>query len=228
MTAYPINLDVTGRDCLVVGGGGVGARKARGLLDCSAAVTVVSPEISPALRELAASGRVNWAGRGYRSEDMAGRFLAFAACGDAAVNERVVTDARRAGVLCNAADRPEAGDFTLPAVLRRGSLAIAVSSGGASPALSRRIRMTLEETFGPEYETALDLLGAARRRLLAREHDPEDHRRRFRALLDGGLLALLRNGEDAAADRLLREILGSGFDLKTLTSKETDDPAPGR
>jgi precorrin-2 dehydrogenase/sirohydrochlorin ferrochelatase len=228
MTAYPINLDVAGRDCLVVGGGGVGARKARGLADCGAAVTVVSPEAGAPLRELAEAGAVVWAAREYRSEDMAGRFLAFAASGAASVNERVVADARRAGVLCNSADRPEAGDFTLPAALRRGDLTIAISTGGASPALSRRVRMTLEAAFGPEYETALRLLGAARSRLLARGHDPDGHRRRFRALLDGGLLELLRDGRTAELDRLLRETLGPGFDWKTLTSKESDGPAPGR
>lgn len=228
MTTYPINLDVAGRDCLVVGGGGVGARKTRGLVDCGAAVTVVSPEAAPSLRELADAGKMNWAARSYRSEDMAGRFLAFAASGDASVNEQVVADARQAGVLCNSADRPEAGDFTLPAVLRRGDLTIAISTGGASPALSRRIRMTLEATFGPEYETALRLLGTARARLLAGGHDPDDHRRRFRALLDGGLLELLRDGRTEELDRLLRETLGSAFDLKTLIPMETDGPAPGR
>lgn len=228
MTAYPINLDVTGRDCLVVGGGGVGARKARGLAEVGAAVTVVSPEVTPALRKLAETGAVIWAARGYQSTDMAGRFLAFAASGDAAVNQQVVADARRAGVLCNAADRPEAGDFTLPAVLRRGELTIAISTGGASPALARRVRMTLEATFGPEYETALRLLGAARARLLAGGHDPDDHRRRFHALLDGGLMELLRDGRTGAVDRLLRETLGPDFDLKTLIPMETDGPAPGR
>jgi precorrin-2 dehydrogenase/sirohydrochlorin ferrochelatase len=228
MTLYPVNLDVSGRDCLVVGGGGVGARKARGLADCGAAVTVISPAAAPALQELAEAGRIVWAQRGYRSEDMAGRFLVFAASGDAAANVRVVADARRAGVLCNAADRPGEGDFALPAVLRRGALTLAVSTGGASPALSRRIRMTLEETFGPEYETALTILGAARARLLAREHDPDGHRDQFRALLDRGLLALLRDGRNDAVDRLLRETLGPEFDLETLTQEETDGPFRGR
>ncbi len=228
MTVYPINLVVTGRDCLVVGGGGVGARKARGLVDCGAAVTVISPAVAPALRELADAGEIAWAERGYRSGDVNGRFLVFAASGDPEINARVVADARRAGALCNAADRPGEGDFTLPAVLRRGALTLAVSTGGASPALSRRIRMTLEETFGSEYETALELLGAARARLLAREHDPDGHRDRFRALLDDGLLALLRDGRNDAVDRLLRETLGPEFDLETLTQKETDGPSRGR
>jgi precorrin-2 dehydrogenase/sirohydrochlorin ferrochelatase len=217
MTVYPVNLDVAGRDCLVVGGGEVGLRKTRGLLDCGAAVTVISPAAAPALRELAETGEIAWAERGYRSGDMNGRFLVFAAAGDAGVNAQVVSDARRAGVLCNAADRPGEGDFTLPAVLRRGDLALAVSTGGASPALSRRIRITLAETFGPEYETALKILGAARARLLAREHDPDGHRDQFRALLDGGLLALLRDGRNDAVDRLLQKTLGPDFDLETLT-----------
>lgn len=228
MTVYPVNLDVAGRDCLVVGGGGVGARKARGLADCGAAVTVISPTAAPSLRALAEDGKIAWSERSYRSGDMNGRFLVFAAAGDAAVNAQVVADARRAGVLCNAADRPSEGDFTLPAVLRRGALTLAVSTGGASPALSRRIRMTLEETFGPEYETALTILGAARARLLAREHDPDGHRDQFRALLDNGLLALLRDGRNGAADRLLRETLGPDFDLETLTQEETDGPFRGR
>ena len=244
MMDYPVNLDVRGRSCLVVGGGGVGARKARGLVDCDAAVAVVSPEVASPLRELADAGRLVWTPRGYRSDDMAGRFLAFAAAGDPEVNRRVVADARRERVLCNAADRPEEGDFTLPAVLRRGALSIAVSTGGASPALARRVRMTLEATFGPEYERALEILGAARTRLLARGHDPDDHRRRFRAVLDGGLVEMLREGRDAEADRLLRDILeseareksdGAGAQPRPTVPgpdaparKENDGPADGR
>lgn len=208
MTYYPINLDVRGRRCLVVGGGSVGARKARTLADCGAVVVVISPESDPALKALADAGCVTLKPRPYRSSDLAGVFLAFAATDNADTNRQVREDARRLSILCNIADRPEDCDFTLPARVVQGDLVITVSTSGKSPALSKQLRKELQKRFGPEYAQALRLLGAVRERLLAAGHDPEGHKHLLRGLLEDGLIRHLQAGRTDAVDILLKETLG--------------------
>jgi precorrin-2 dehydrogenase/sirohydrochlorin ferrochelatase len=221
MRYYPVQLDIRGRRCLVVGGGGVGTRKAEGLLACGAAVTVVSPEASARLKALAAAGRLVLAARPFRPEDLAGVFLVIGATDDEPLNRRVSEEAERRGILCNIADRPEACNFILPAVVRRGELTVAVSTAGRSPALAKKLRGDLERQFGPEYAVLLDLLGAIRRRLLARAHAPEAHKPLFERLVASDLLELIRRNDRAAIDRLLAETLGEGFRLEELLCKET-------
>lgn len=237
MPVYPINLHVAGRRCLVVGGGAVGARKALQLVRCGAAVTVVSPAVDAALEPAIAGGAVRWEAREYRSADLApvpadatppagapgetpapsgAVFLVIAATDAPAVNARVRADARREGVLCNVADQPEACDFTLPAVVSRGDLTVAVSTSGRSPALARKLRKELEALLGEEYAVGLRLMGAARKRLLGEGRDPETHGRQFRQVIEGGLIPLLKEGRIAEVDRLLREALGEGYTFESL------------
>lgn len=144
---YMACLDVDGRDCLVVGGGSVGLEKARGLLHCGARVTVVAPEVDRELRELP----VELVERPYESADLNGRFLVMAATSDADVNRRVYADAEARSLLCNVADAPELCSFILPGVHRVDPIAIAVTTGGASPALAQRIRAEVAQRYGPEY-----------------------------------------------------------------------------
>ena len=156
-------LDLRGRRCLVVGGGDIGERKARALLECGAQVTVVSPIVTRALAALASAGRIVSRHRTFRRSDLRGCTLALAATGDSAVDDAVAALARRARVLVNVVDRPARCDFILPSVLRRGELQIAVSTGGRSPALAREIRLRLESLFGPEYAGLVARTGEARR-----------------------------------------------------------------
>ena len=144
---YIACLDLEGRSCLVVGGGPVALEKARGLLDCGARVTVVAPGIIEELRSL----DVELMPRGYRASDLDGRFLVVAATSIAPLNRRVHEDAEARSLLCNVVDVPELCSFILPAVLRRDPIAVAVSTGGASPALAQRIRDDIGELIGPEY-----------------------------------------------------------------------------
>ena len=160
---FPAFLDLRGRRCLVVGGGEVGQRKTRTLLECGAHVTVVSPAVTPGLAALAAGGRIEHRARAFRRSDLRGRALAVAATGDSRVDEAVAAVARRSRVLVNVVDRPNHCDFILPSVLRRGELQIAVSTGGRSPALAREIRRRLEGLFGPEYAELVRRVGAERR-----------------------------------------------------------------
>ncbi|WP_373497836.1 bifunctional precorrin-2 dehydrogenase/sirohydrochlorin ferrochelatase [Desulfococcus sp.] len=237
MPVYPINLNVQDRLCVVVGGGAVGARKALLLVRCGARVTVVSPEVTDALRPDIDSGAVCWRARGYCSVDLApgpfaslqeggapeetasvsgAVFLVIAATDNPAVNARVGADARRRGVLCNIADRPEACDFTLPAVVSRGDLTITVSTSGRSPALARKLRKELETLLGEEYAVGLRLMGAVRKKLLGEGRDPETHKIQFRRVIDGGLISLIKEGRFAEVDRLLLDALGEGYTFDSL------------
>jgi len=172
-------LDVAGRRCVVVGGGRVGAEKASGLLECGAAVTVVSPELDPAFSGL----DVEWAPRRYRAGDLAGAFLVMAATSDRAVNSRVSRDAERLGKLCNVADVPELCNFILPAVHRQGSIAVAVSTGGASPALAKRLRSRIAELVQPEHAELAEELRALRPDVQARFETYEERRDYFEELV---------------------------------------------
>jgi precorrin-2 dehydrogenase len=164
---FPAFLDLRGRRCLVAGGGEVGERKARALLECGARVIVVSPTLTPDLAALAASGCIEHRARTFRRSDLRGCALAVAATGDLRVDEALAAMARRWRVLVNVVDRPDHCDVILPSVLRRGELQIAVSTGGRSPALAREIRRRLEDLFGPEYSELVRRVGADRRRARA-------------------------------------------------------------
>ena len=164
---YPVALHVRGRRAVVVGGGGVAERKVRGLLDGGAAVTLIAPEVSPALAALAAAGTIAWESRRYAPGDLRGALLAFAATNDDIVNAAVVADARAAQVLVNDAADAARGDFATPAVHRAGSLTVAVDSGGLSPSFTRRVRDELAVQFDSRYARAARTLGALRERVTA-------------------------------------------------------------
>lgn len=156
---YPIFLDLSGRRCVVVGGGEVANRKARKLLQARARVVVISPEIGVELESVA----VEVHRRPYREGDLEGAYLAFAATDSREANAAVAREAKERGIPVNVADRPSDGDFALPATLRRGGLQVAVSTGGASPTLARKIKDELEGVFGPEWAGLVRELGKNRR-----------------------------------------------------------------
>jgi siroheme synthase-like protein len=156
---YPIFLDLSGRRCVVVGGGEVANRKARKLLQARARVVVISPEIGAELESVA----VEVHRRPYREGDLEGAYLAFAATDSREANAAVAREAKERGIPVNVADRPSDGDFALPATLRRGGLQVAVSTGGASPTLARKIKDELEGVFGPEWAGLVRELGKKRR-----------------------------------------------------------------
>ena len=216
MRYYPANLDVQDRECLVVGGGSVGERKVKTLLECGARVTVVSTLATESLQDLAAKGRIRLETREYEPSDMEGKFLVIGATDDEAVNDEVSKDAAERGLLCNIADRPASCTFVLPAIVRQGDLMIAISTSNKSPAVAKRIRETLERQFGPEYSALLKLMGAIRQKLLAQGKSPEAHKKKFEQLLDGGLLEKVRDNRIREIDGLLTEVLGEGFLSKEL------------
>jgi precorrin-2 dehydrogenase/sirohydrochlorin ferrochelatase len=151
-------LDIAGRPCLVVGGGDVGLEKARGLLAAGARVTVIAPEFADELRELP----VELVEATYARDDIRGYWLVVAATPDRAVNRDVFDVCERLGIFCNVADDPELCSFILPAIHREGPIAVAVSTGGASPALAQRLREDIAELVTPKHAELAEELRALR------------------------------------------------------------------
>src|SRR5579872_3437819 len=169
MAYLPIFLDLTGRKCVVVGGGDVAARKVTALLDARADVLVVSPEVNATLADFARNRSIRHLKRDYAQGDMEGAGLVFAATDDSALHQRLYAEARGRGIPINVADVPNLCTFISPAVLTRGALKIAVSTGGASPGMAKRIVEQLERLFGPEYGVTLEIMRAARHHLKSTE-----------------------------------------------------------
>lgn len=174
---FPMFVKLSGRECLVVGGGRVAEPKIESLLACGAVVRVVAPSVTPAIAGWWREDRLAWRPHGFHPSDLDGKFLVVAATSCAEVNEAVFRHAQAGGVLCNAVDEPERCDFYYPAIVRRGDLQIAISTAGASPALASRLREELETLIGPEYARVVERLGSARKRLFARPMDPARRRR---------------------------------------------------
>lgn len=216
MRYYPVNLNIKNRSCLVVGGGRVGTRKVKTLLECGAQVTVISPEVSRELEELTRQKRIHWHRRDYRSSDLEHIFLVIGATDDQQQNQQIHQDAEKAKRLCNIVDQPDLCNFILPAFIRQGDLMIAISTAGKSPAFAKHLRRQLTEQFGPEYGRLLNLMGAIRQKLLAQDHAPEAHKPLFEQLIGGGLLEMITAEDEQAIDGLLNQILGPEFEFKEL------------
>src|SRR5262245_52223395 len=172
MGFYPVFLELEDRRCLVVGGGTVAERTVEGLLAAGAQVTVVSATVTPQLNALLVTGRIPPEARAYQPGDLGGFDLGFAATDDGAVNGTLAREGRSRGIWVNAADDLTNSDFILPGIVRRGSLTVAVGSGGASPALVRAVREDLERYLGPEYAELAELVADVRRELRARGRSP--------------------------------------------------------
>jgi siroheme synthase-like protein len=178
---YPIFLNLSGGRCVVVGGGAVAARKVGKLLQAGAEVVVVAPEIRPELADMDAEIQ----NRPYEYGDLEGAQLAFAATDSREVNAAVAREAKEHGIFVNVADRPAEGDFAVPSTLQRGALQVAVSTGGASPALARRIRSELEDGFGPEWAGLVEEFDTARRSGELPDEDLEEEVNRCLSRLRG-------------------------------------------
>ncbi len=189
-------------------------RKAERLLDSGAEVDIVSRELTPALERLRYSGRIRQIGTAYESSLLDGAFLVFGTTDDTAVNEQVFRDARTRGILVNIADDPGRCDFILPSLFEQGDLQVAVSTGGKSPALARKLREEIETLYGPEYAGYLSLLGDLRKRLLAKGLPQPENKRIFEAVVNSDLLDCIRKGDRQQAAGVLRGLTGVDLDLE--------------
>ncbi|MGH9770760.1 MAG: precorrin-2 dehydrogenase/sirohydrochlorin ferrochelatase family protein [Candidatus Acidiferrales bacterium] len=196
---FPAFLKIAGRRCLVVGAGAVGEEKMEGLFRAGAEVRVVAPHATRRVRAWAREGKIHWEARKFRAADLRGAFLVVAATSSAKLHEQIYKQAQQRGVLCNVVDDPPHCDFYYGSVVRRGSLQIAISTGGHSPALAQRLRIQLEEQFGPEYVPWLAALGKEREKLLARKIEPERRKRLLHELASKlSFEEFLRNREKRA------------------------------
>jgi len=218
MAYLPIFLDVIGRRCLVIGGGEVAARKVASLLEVGADVVVVSPSMVDGLAQLVREGRVDHRKREYASGDMAAAALVYAATDDAELHQRLHAEARALGIPINVVDVPSLCTFITPAVMTRGSLKIAVSTEGASPAMAKRIVARLERLFGPEYGLALEVLRAARLHLQVNEPSITIRAKKLTALAAARIPEYLRNGDLEAVEKILRREIGVGLEALGLSS----------
>jgi precorrin-2 dehydrogenase len=206
-TFYMACLKLTGRRCLVVGAGDVGLEKIEGLLACDARVDVIAPEACTGVLDLVSTGDVRWTRRAFQAGDLEGRYLAIAATADTETNIAVFEEAERRSMLCNVVDVPPLCSFILPAIVRRGPIAIAISTAGASPALAKRMKRELAELYGEEHAELAMILNDARGWAKATLPTYADRRDFFEAIVNGrpDPLALLRAGDRAGVDRLIAE-----------------------
>ncbi len=220
MEFYPVFLRLAGVPCVVVGGGAVAERKVASLLSAGAQVTVVAPRLTAALTAQVAAGAIAHRRRTYRDGDLDGARLAYAATDDEALHAELArAAAAAAAVPLNVVDRPQWCSFIVPAVLRRGALTVAISTGGASPALARRLREDLDRHLGPEYERALDLLARLRRHLQGGPLPGSERQRILSQLVASDLLERLRGPDAAAVDQLLAEHVGADVSLASLGAR---------
>ena len=207
---YPAILDIAGRGALVVGAGKVGEGKIANLVTAGAKVKVVSLTATPQVRRWADEATIELELRPYESADLDGRFLVIAATEDNDTNVRVFEDAERRQMLCNVVDVTHLCNFILPSIVRRGDLAIAVSTGGASPALARRIRLSIGECYGDEYAVALELLGSLREELKAAYPHPDERKVIFERMVYSELMDLVRAGDDEAVETWVQRCIDEG------------------
>ncbi|MDZ4278959.1 MAG: bifunctional precorrin-2 dehydrogenase/sirohydrochlorin ferrochelatase, partial [Dehalococcoidia bacterium] len=207
MVYYPVFLDLRGRSCLVIGGGKEAQRKVEGLLAAEGRVTVVSPALTDGLQQLLEAERIEWVQREYRDGDVEGYDVCMVATDDGAVNAQVAAEGKRRRVWVNAADDPGNCDFILPAVIRRGTITVAASTGGASPALARRLREELEAYLTEEMPALAELLKEVRADLRSRGIMPDPEV--WQDAIDEELRVLLAQRKQRQAKARLLKSLGA-------------------
>jgi len=216
MRYYPVFLDIMGKNAVVIGGGAVAERKANGLLAAGALVTVISPRMTKGLEGLAAKKRIRLVRKAYKKGALEGANLVVCAASSKAANRAAAQEARERGLPLNVVDAPKECSFIVPSVVDRGSLVIAISTSGKSPALARKLREELEQEIGKEYSVFVDLLGAVRQKLLKSKMNNVKKERVFKELLRLPIPGWIRDGEEKEIDGILRRLLGTGYTLKAL------------
>ncbi len=192
---YPICLDIKNKLCVVIGGGVVAERKVRGLLSSDAKIRVISPNLCQELFNLHQSGLIDWHERPFKSGDLEGAFLVFAATDNEQIQARICDEAEAGGYLLNIVDSPSCCSFQVPASLRRGDLIVSVSTGGKSPAIASMVRTQLEKEFGSEYGVLLDIVNQVRLQVLEEDMSTQDKKNLFQNLLHPDIVQWIREDQ---------------------------------
>ena len=206
-TFYIACIRLTGRRCVVVGGGPVGLEKVEGLLACDAQVALIAPEVVKELRELATEGSITWEQREYAGpSDLEGMFIAIAATDDTDLNIRVFEDGEKRAMLTNVVDVPPLCNFILPAIWRQGPLAVAISTAGASPALAKRMKREIGTAYGEPYARLAEILNDYRGWAKGTLPTYQDRKVFFESIVNGDPdpIELLRNGQEDRVHELIR------------------------
>ncbi len=207
MRYYPIFLDLKNKKAVVIGGGSVAERKAITLISCSADVCVISPDITPRLRELAKKKKLRYVKKRYEDKDIKDAFLVVAATNNREANKAVFAAAKKYKCLLNIVDKPDESNFIVPSLISRGDLTIAVSTGGKSPALSKQIRKELQQRYGKEYEIFIKAMGRVRERVLRSVSSEKARRQIFTKLAKSNIISLLNKGNRKGFNKEIESIL---------------------
>lgn len=213
---YPLFLDLQDRRCMVIGGGTVGERKIRRLIDYGAQVFLVAEQVNPWIQSCIDSGRVKWVAGSYEQGLLGDVSLVFAATSDKSLNRQIAADARKRGIWCNMATDPDLGDVLLPSILQRGPLCIAFSTGGLAPAVARIVREQFENEFGEEWVAALEFLGRLRSAIRSLELPTSENQRIFRELAALSLQDWIARQNPEAMIHAVHAVCGEKLKLKEI------------
>ena len=211
MKYYPVFWDIKDKKCVIVGGGEVAARKAERLLDCGAEVFVISPKLSPELAALKEKNTISHIAAKYKRDLIDGAALIIGATDDEKINAQISLDARSKGIPVNIVDDPKRCDFILPSLMQRGDLAIAIGTGGKSPALARHLREELESRYGREYEIFLNILGTLRVEMVKNEGMGKDW---FESMLAAGILDFIKKKNAEKVKETVQKITGEEVEIE--------------
>jgi precorrin-2 dehydrogenase/sirohydrochlorin ferrochelatase len=205
---YPINLQISHQPCVVVGGGSVAERKVAGLLAAGGTVTVLSPDLTRNLAALVEEKKITHVARTYQQGDVKGYFIVICATDNSSINQLIAEEGRNLGALVNVADAPELGNFSVPSQIAHGDLLLTISTGGKSPALAKKLREELEEQYGPEYGTYLDLVAKARAQIKTQISTAKEREVFWRETLDQEVIILLKAGKIKEAEAKINNAIG--------------------
>ena len=211
-TYYPVYIEMRDQPVVVIGGGKIAEGKVDGLLAAKAHVTIISPELTPHLRELVNQNEIGYLARTYQQGDLSGAFMVICATDRADINHRVWREATANHQLVNVVDDTPRCNFIAPSILRRGDLTIAISTSGRAPALAVRLKERLQRELGPEYERFLELAAKLREPLARHVPDFETRKALWYQLVDSEILDVLADGDEAAARQIISRVVGFQFE----------------
>jgi siroheme synthase-like protein len=211
-TYYPVYIQMRDQSCVVIGGGKIAEGKVEGLLAVEAKVTLIAPDLTTRLRDLADQKKIAYLGRAYQPGDLIGAFMVICATDQAEINHQVWQEATANHQLVNVVDDTPRCNFIAPSILRQGDLTIAISTSGKAPALAVRLKERLRREIGPEYERFLELAGELREPLAHHVPDFETRKALWYELVDSEILDVLASGDEAQARDIISRVVGFDFE----------------